>query len=277
MDVEMRSVVLIMCHSGGDSDHDRLGEELSGALSARGLDVLLTPEFYHIPEDDEVWAQVAAGSAPLNVLCRMHPRPARWLLHRHGIELPEEAVIDLRTVADADDALGRMALPEASATPGTVRRIPAAVAERWYPIIDRERCVNCGHCREFCIFGVYTLDGDGRVMATEPDKCKPGCPACARICPQSAIMFALHPDDAGIQGAPGASITPDATARRMYYRRTGAACPVCGGTGPVAAAGAGDACEECGRPRTEARTQHSPVIEQIDDLIDQLDRLVDGS
>ena len=38
-----------------------------------------------------------------------------------------------------------------------------------------------------------------------------------------------------------------------------------------------DACEECGRPRTEARTQHSPVIEQIDDLIDQLDRLVDGS
>lgn len=273
----MRSVVLIMCSDEHSPDCGWLGGELPDLLAARGLDVLLAPELYHIPEGDEVWEQIAAGPAPLHVLCAIHPRPARWLLHRHGMELPEEVIIDVRTVVDAAGALGRMALPEVSATPGTVSRISAAAAERWYPIIDSECCVNCGHCREFCIFGVYTLDGDGQVIVSEPDRCKPGCPACARICPQSAIMFALHPDDAGIQGAPGASITPDATARRMYYRRTGAACPVCGGTGPVAAAGAGDACEECGRPRTEARTQHSPVIEQIDDLIDQLDRLVDGS
>ncbi len=273
----MRSVALIMCHGGGDSDHERLAEELAAALAACGLDILLTPDMYHIPEGDQVWAEIADGPSPCYVLCRMHPRPARWLLHRHGINLPEDAIIDVRTVTDADDALGRMTLPETSPTPGAVRRLSPAIAERWYPILDMERCVNCGHCREFCIFGVYTLDTDGQVVIAEPDNCKPGCPACARICPQSAIMFALHPDDAGIQGAPGASITPDPTARRMYYRRTQPACPVCGGSGPVAAAGVGDACDECGRPRTDAQTQHSPVIEQIDNLIDQLDRLVDGS
>ena len=273
----MRSVVLIMCSDEHSPDCGWLGGELPDLLAARGLDVLLTPELYHIPEDDDVWNQPASAPVLLYVLCRMHQRPARWLLHRHGIELPEEAIIDVRTVADAAAALGRMALPEASATPGTVSRISAAAAERWYPIIDRERCVNCGHCREFCIFGVYTLDGDRQVIVSEPDKCKPGCPACARICPQSAIMFALHPDDAGIQGAPGASITPDPTARRMYYRRTGAACPVCGGSGPVPAGGGAGACEECGRPPTGTQTQDSPIIEQIDDLIDQLDRLVDGS
>lgn len=273
----MRSVVLIMCHDGGDSNQDRLGEQLAAALAARGLDVLLTPHLYHIPERDEAWADIAADTAPRHVLCRMHPRPARWLLHRHGIDLPEDAIIDLRTVTEADDVLQRMTLPETSSTPGAVRHVSAAVADRWYPIIDWECCINCGHCREFCIFGVYTLDTDGQVIIAEPDNCKPGCPACARICPRSAIMFPLHPDDAGIQGAPGASVTPDPTARRMYYRRTQAACPVCGGSGPVAAAGAGVTCEECGRPLIEAQTQDSPIIDQIDDLIDQLDRLVDGS
>jgi len=273
----MRAVVLIMCSDPCNPDCGWLDDELPALLAAQGLEVLLTPELYHITEDDEVWKQLAAGPVPLRVLCPMHPRPARWLLCRHGIELPEEAIIDVRTVANADEALERMTLPDPSGTPGTVRRIAVAVANRWYPIIDLERCINCGHCREFCIFGVYTLDGEGQVIAAEPDNCKPGCPACARICPQSAIMFALHPDDAGIQGAPGASIAPDPTARRMYYHRTQAACPVCGQSGPVAAAGDGDACDECGRPRAGARARQSPVIEQIDALIDQLDRLTDGS
>ena len=41
----------------------------------------------------------------------------------------------------------------------------------------------------FCLFGVYEVGENGRVVVKEPGNCKPGCPACARVCPEAAIMF----------------------------------------------------------------------------------------
>jgi len=58
----------------------------------------------------------------------------------------------------------------------------------WYPVLDYGRCVNCGQCVDFCMFGVYTRDERG-VHVTQPDACKTNCPACARMCPARAIMF----------------------------------------------------------------------------------------
>lgn len=58
----------------------------------------------------------------------------------------------------------------------------------WFPVIDQTRCVNCGKCVDFCMFGVYTKT-DGKVSVTKPEGCKTDCPACARICPANAIIF----------------------------------------------------------------------------------------
>ena len=55
--------------------------------------------------------------------------------------------------------------------------------DAWFPIIDRDRCVDSGKCLDFCLFGVYKLDEDGRVQVTDPHSCKNNCPACARTCP----------------------------------------------------------------------------------------------
>ena len=57
----------------------------------------------------------------------------------------------------------------------------------WYPVIDADRCVHCGKCADFCLFGVY--EGEAQVRVSRPEGCKTNCPACARICPQSAIIF----------------------------------------------------------------------------------------
>jgi NAD-dependent dihydropyrimidine dehydrogenase PreA subunit len=58
----------------------------------------------------------------------------------------------------------------------------------WYPLIDSARCVQCKKCLGFCLFGVYAMDGD-KVRVANPRACKNNCPACARVCPQLAIIF----------------------------------------------------------------------------------------
>lgn len=59
----------------------------------------------------------------------------------------------------------------------------------WFPVIDTQRCVNCRKCVDFCMFGVYAVDVSNRVKVVEPESCKTNCPACARMCPQNAILF----------------------------------------------------------------------------------------
>ncbi len=62
----------------------------------------------------------------------------------------------------------------------------------WFPVIDYDRCTKCGKCVSFCLFGTYSRDDDGRVEVQNPANCKTNCPACARVCPHAAIVFAKH-------------------------------------------------------------------------------------
>ncbi|MBN1127262.1 MAG: 4Fe-4S dicluster domain-containing protein [Sedimentisphaerales bacterium] len=64
----------------------------------------------------------------------------------------------------------------------------------WYPVIDYERCTGCKQCFNFCLFGVFGLDVEGKVRVVKPSGCKTYCPACARVCPQRAIIFPKSED-----------------------------------------------------------------------------------
>lgn len=70
----------------------------------------------------------------------------------------------------------------------------------WYPIIDYTRCSACGQCADFCLFGVYEKS-EGRVDVINPEACKNNCPACARICPQTAIVFPKYRQGGAIGGS----------------------------------------------------------------------------
>ncbi len=69
----------------------------------------------------------------------------------------------------------------------------------WFPVIDYDRCENCKQCLNFCLFGVYALDDEGKVEVQNPANCKTNCPACARICSQAAIIFPKY-DQSPING-----------------------------------------------------------------------------
>lgn len=69
----------------------------------------------------------------------------------------------------------------------------------WFPAIDYERCTTCGQCADFCLFGVYEKTAE-KVTVVNPEGCKNNCPACARICPHTAIVFPKYKQGGAIAG-----------------------------------------------------------------------------
>lgn len=134
------------------------------------------------------------GLAEADAIVACFPRAIQALFQRAGIALPAAKLFDLRNTeaSTVAAALG--------AEPGTAPADPAETADwpvwseswtPWYPAIDPERCVHCGKCADFCLFGVYAEE-EGKIRVARPTACKTNCPACARICPQSAIVFAKY-------------------------------------------------------------------------------------
>jgi len=135
-----------------------------------------------------------------------HPRAVRWLFHRGGAPLPATGaeILDMRA-RSADDILSSLALVPRVGSPAPASSSVSPDTRRndwipWFPVIDYDRCTNCKQCLEFCLFGVYETGSEGKVTVASPANCKTNCPACARICPQTAIVFPKV-DDSPINGA----------------------------------------------------------------------------
>ena len=83
-------------------------------------------------------------------------------------------------------------LSNGSPAPSSPIVIEEDPSRRWYPVIDFGRCTNCLECIDFCLFGVYGIDGQETILVEQPDNCRQGCPACSRVCPENAIIFPQH-------------------------------------------------------------------------------------
>lgn len=157
---------------------------------------------------DPILKRIADSTDVRIVAC--FPRAVEWLFHAAGGPLSGNGaeVLNMRELS-ADEIVSRLRLPEAP--PIVTQRAPSRLnglsptnapaahvsTERsgadawvpWFPVIDYDRCENCKQCLSFCLFGVYGTDADDRVEVQKPDHCKTGCPACARVCPNTAIIF----------------------------------------------------------------------------------------
>lgn len=127
-----------------------------------------------------------------------HPRAVCSLFNFAGCKLPLEKVIDLREKSPKE-ALKKLVV-EVLVEENLELDQPKWDNEwtPWNPVIDYDRCVNCGKCADFCLFGVYDFS-DGKIKVSSPQNCKTNCPACARICPKSAIIFPKY-DKSPING-----------------------------------------------------------------------------
>lgn len=232
----------------------------SGVVRRAAAGLWTVADALDLPEDDPLWVRWRDLGARLIVLTWQNPRPVRWLFARHGIDVDPADIVDLRTLGRPDDLLERLPAATPDAHEIDWRDLVSQTPERWFPVVDYDRCVHCTQCLQYCLFGVYDTDDDGRLRVANPDNCKPGCPACSRICPRGAIMFPRCPDPA-IAGAEGAELPPPADAETMKRHRDRYVQP-----------SAEQADTSNGHAASNSQKQ-PPESDDLDTLIDDLERL----
>jgi len=197
------------------------------------------------------------------------PLPDRHLycINLNEVDGAESVLAEIRRIGqEQSKEIISLRAPESTGSkPEPVRAVDGRVPRRWYPVIDYSRCTNCMECIDFCLFGVYGVDGQERILVEQPDNCRRGCPACSRVCPENAIMFPMHKTPA-IAGAPGLDVGPLKIDLSKLF----------GGDDPLKLAIEERDRELVKAGRAPVGAQHLPKRSQrqrdeLDDLIDQLE------
>jgi NAD-dependent dihydropyrimidine dehydrogenase PreA subunit len=197
-------VLLCRCAHAATIPADRQAAVLDG-LAACGRPVTVVDDLCGLAAHPSPMLQTLVASAERLTVIACHPRAVRWLLERASAN-PASAqtdYLDMRS-ASPEAILAAVASEGGMSAVVHVPDEPSSDASDfwrpWFPVIDYDRCVNCRQCLEFCLFGVYEADSDGRVAVAHPDHCKNNCPSCARLCPHVAIMFPKIEEESPVSG-----------------------------------------------------------------------------
>jgi NAD-dependent dihydropyrimidine dehydrogenase PreA subunit len=63
------------------------------------------------------------------------------------------------------------------------------MSQIWYPVIDYEKCSECGTCINKCSHGVYKEEKAPVPVVIHPEECMEGCHGCGNLCPNGAITY----------------------------------------------------------------------------------------
>jgi len=160
------------------------------AIKDSDLAVEAVTDLCKVAASDGSKLQYWAGLDNLTIVA-CYPRAVRWLFHRAGAALKQDNTRFLNMRTQNPDEIIESLLTDDTKTQGRkdIQLEKNGQWIPWFPVIDYDRCKNCKQCMNFCLFGVFGLNEEGLVQVQKPANCKTNCPACARVCPEAAIIF----------------------------------------------------------------------------------------
>lgn len=222
------TVTLCLCASRPHIERDKVAD-LARHLTMAGYTLRLEADLCE--RAIGTFAEMQEIAASTVIAC--YPRAVLALFDRHGLQ--PVRVLDIRNNESASllrefpVAASASAAAEEVFDESLLEALPRKPGQdAWYPVLDKSRCCNCGKCHDFCLFGVYAMDGK-EVRVGQPRNCKINCPSCARACPQQAIIFPKYPKspinggltDEETTGADSRTLYNDALRQRLSQRRAG--------------------------------------------------------
>lgn len=220
----MPPTIVVSRSPSKNPEHRWLEDGIVQAIqSSGGADVLLIPHAYNLKPNDDAVRELQRCDGDLVVCAWLYARSLYWVLDSLGVrgrftraswdgehqaepttldheraEMPARSIfcLDLRVHPGPEpfvEEINRLVkIPASGEFEPRVRELPQESRRRWYPVIDYSRCTNCMECIDFCLFGVYGIDDQERILVEQADNCRKGCPACSRVCPENAIIFPQH-------------------------------------------------------------------------------------
>lgn len=197
----MKKDVLIYCNCGAGIISKEKQNEIAEVLRESNTDVVELHDLcaYSVQEK-EVLNEISTKYNKKWVLA-CYPRAIDNMFRQNNIEIDNYEVINFRVkpVSQIKSELKEKLVQNSDEAIYEVKRNSLDVPA-WYPVIDEERCIYCGKCARFCVFGVYKFSKKS-LEVVEPLNCKNNCPACGRTCPTSAIIFPRLPENSVLSGA----------------------------------------------------------------------------
>lgn len=192
---------IIYCNCGGEIIPNHLKESTSRLLSKEDFEVIRLSDLCGLCATNKELVVNFFSSEAISLIIACHPRAVKKLLDFAGVKGSLENLSFLNLLESSESEVQSILSDFYN---DILNEKKEYVSEKewpsWYPVIDYSRCTGCGQCADFCLFGVYDKQ-EGKVVVSNPKGCKNNCPACARICPHTAIIFPKYKMGGAISGS----------------------------------------------------------------------------